>query len=133
MIKQSQIHLTGLAGEPCPLIEIRAAFDHLVIGGIMILQVPHRDMWFHDNKPRLDDENRCWYLPENCDPPHTFSLAHVVREALNAICPEAPVGLETLNEETQKAYSEVSEGQGLWMFINLEIVENHIIARIKKI
>lgn len=133
MIKQSQIHLTGLAGEPYPLIEIRDAFKHLGVGGQMILQVPHRDMWFHDKKPRLDDNNRCWYLPENCEPPHTFSFAHVIREALNVECAEAPIGLETLSEQTQKAYAEISEGQGLWQFINLEIVENHIIATIKKI
>lgn len=132
MTKKASIIITGLAGEPFPLKEIRESFNDLTLGGTMIIQVPHRDMWF-TGKPRIDDQNTCWYLPEDCEPPHTFSLAHVVRQALNAVCQEAPVNIETLSKETQEAYAEIGEGQGFWQFIDLRIEGTHIVAEIKKI
>lgn len=132
MTKQSSIIITGLAGEACPLVEIREAFNNLAIGGNLLLKVPHRDMWFHKT-PRLDDQNKCWYLPQNCEPPHTFSFEDVIKEALNVLCPEAPKDLETLSAETQAALAEVAEGQGFWQFKAFRIEENSIMAVITKL
>lgn len=132
MTRQQSIILTGITGESSPFLEIRDAFEHLVIGGTLVIQVPHRDMWFHNRERRIDNDNLFWVLPENFDPPHTFSLRHIITEALNAICVEKPKDFDR-PDFNRLGYDNISEGQGFWVFTDLYIEGSYIIAVITKI
>lgn len=125
------IRIETLTEKSDPLWSIRNEFEKMLVDQKLEIVVPHRDMAFDPRELKLSNKNLCFYLPDHCAPPHTFSLRHVVEEALNAICPQAPDGFEGLNETQRKAIAEVTEGQNLWK-MTLHIDQNHIIAVITK-
>lgn len=154
MILQKSIKLNGLTEEPYPLLEIKEAFEYLADGGELIIEVPHRDLYFGEGITLKESGHKFFMLPELCEPPHTFSLKHVIQQALNSVCMELPKEFDKYSDELadslegredkeliiadirenqKKAFEKMTEGQGAWQLIDLHIEENHIIALIKKI
>jgi SAM-dependent methyltransferase len=56
-------------------------------GGVVIISVPHRDLYERKRTlpSRWNEDHKYFYLPQECDPPHTFSLAGVVNHACNGV------------------------------------------------
>jgi SAM-dependent methyltransferase len=56
-------------------------------GGVVIISVPHRDLYERKKTlpSRWNEDHKYFYLPQECDPPHTFSLAGVVNHACNGV------------------------------------------------
>jgi predicted SAM-dependent methyltransferase len=52
-------------------------------GGVVIISVPHRDLYERKRTlpSRWNADHKYFYLPGECDPPHTFSLWGVVASA----------------------------------------------------
>jgi SAM-dependent methyltransferase len=52
-------------------------------GGVVIISVPHRDLYERKRTlpSRWNEDHKYFYLPGECDPPHTFSLWGVVASA----------------------------------------------------
>lgn len=52
-------------------------------GGVVLISLPHRDLY--ERKRTLPSkwnlDHRYFYLPKECDPPHTFSVEGVLRSA----------------------------------------------------
>jgi SAM-dependent methyltransferase len=49
-------------------------------GGVVIISVPHRDLYERKRTlpSRWNEDHKYFYLPMECDPPHTFSLAGII-------------------------------------------------------
>jgi SAM-dependent methyltransferase len=56
-------------------------------GGVVIISVPHRDLYERKRTlpSRWNEDHKYFYLPQECDPPHTFSLAGVVNHACKGV------------------------------------------------
>jgi len=67
-----------------PITGIKNWWRILSKNGHLIIIAPHRDLY---EKKRMlpskwNGDHRTMWLPDKCDPPHTFSLKHVVQQAL---------------------------------------------------
>lgn len=67
-----------------PTLAIHNWFRILKQGGYLIISVPHRDLY--ERKKQLPSkwnaDHKFFILPEECEPPHTFSLMGLVKQAL---------------------------------------------------
>jgi ubiquinone/menaquinone biosynthesis C-methylase UbiE len=52
-------------------------------GGWIIISLPHRDLYERKKTlpSRWNEDHRYFYLPDRCEPPHTFSVAGILRQA----------------------------------------------------
>jgi ubiquinone/menaquinone biosynthesis C-methylase UbiE len=67
-----------------PITAVRNWFRILQTGGHLIIVVPHRDLY--ERKKELPSDwnydHKCFWLPDESDPPHTRSLKEVVFSAI---------------------------------------------------
>ena len=52
-------------------------------GGVVLISLPHRDLYERKKTlpSRWNQDHRYFYLPNRCEPPHTFSVEGVLRAA----------------------------------------------------
>ena len=67
-----------------PVTAIRSWFRILKSGGHLIMAVPHRDLY--EMKTTLPSkwnrDHKFFILPDRCEPPNTFSLEGIIKQAL---------------------------------------------------
>jgi SAM-dependent methyltransferase len=81
-----------------PLEGIKNWYRILASGGHLIILAPHRDLYEKRKKlpSRWNSDHKTFWLPEEYEPPNTFSLKHTILQAI----PNANiVSLNVLNED----------------------------------
>lgn len=76
-----------------PITAIRNWYRICKPGGYIIISVPHRDLYERQRMlpSRWNLDHKTMWLPDRCDPPHTFHLWDVLATALRGVCKDSDV------------------------------------------
>lgn len=68
-----------------PLDALNVWMSLVAIGGHLIVCVPHRDLYERRRRlpSQFNREHKHFWLPQTCDPPHTFSFYGILAEAFS--------------------------------------------------